>query len=320
MTVSIIMPVYNASGYLKEALDSVLQQTWKAWELIAIDDGSTDGSGAILDDYALRDHRIRVTHQSNRGVAESRQLGVSMATGDYCIHVDADDWVEPDYLRLLCEKAMQSDADLVWCDAYEDENQRWSMRAEESADRLIRDILCQRHWGTLWNRLIRREICQGAGIQFPRCSMWEDMAFVVQCLCRCRSIAYVNASLYHYRQLATSLTHTQSHRDISAEHRVAIDCISDFMRKEGCIDKYIYELRGLQLFGVRDFIDDKRFRDFDAFLNTYPDAIAHINEYPDYPWRLKCSAWLLQRGLAWLVPVVCRVDGVLRRLGLTKQI
>lgn len=320
MTVSIIMPVYNASGYLKEALDSVLRQTWESWELIAIDDGSTDGSGAILDEYACREHRIRVTHQSNRGVAESRQRGVSLATGDYCIHVDADDWVEPNYLYLLCEKAMETGADMVWCDTFIDERQHWKMSAEESADTLIRAILRQQHWGTLWNRLVRREVCQGDGMRFPQCHMWEDLAFVAQCLCRCRKVAYVNTPLYHYRQLDTSLTHTQSQRDISAEHRVAIDCISEFMRKEGCIDKYMYELRGLQLFAVRDFIDDRRFRDYDAFLNTYPEAIAHIGEYPGYPWRLKSCVRLLQHGLVWLVPVVCRVDGVLRRLGLSKQI
>lgn len=320
MTVSVIMPVFNASAYLARALDTIVGQTWESWELIAIDDGSTDGSATLLDEYSQRDQRIHVVHQPNRGVAASRQLGVSMATGDYCIHVDADDWVEPDYLRLLCEKAMQTDADLVWCDAFEDESRLWRMTAAESADRLIRDILCQRHWGTLWNRLIRRELCQDSGIRFPLCNMWEDMAFVVQCLGRCRKVAYVNVPLYHYRQLETSLTHTQSHRDISADHRKAIGCILDFMQREAILDRYVYELRGLQLFAVRDFIDDKRFVDYDAFLHTYPDAIAHIGEYPAYPWRLKCSAWLLQRGFAFLVPVVCRVDGVLRRLGLSKQI
>lgn len=320
MKITVIMPVFNASQYLSMALDSVIHQTLQSWELIAIDDGSTDSSGVILDEYAQKDIRVRVIHQANRGVAASRQLGISMAQGDYCIHVDADDWVEPDYLRLLYDKAILTNADMVWCDAFEDEKNVWRMSCEESADRMIRKILSQQHWGTLWNRLIKREICQHNGIRFPQCNMWEDMAFVVQCLCICRKIAYINQPLYHYRQLETSLTHTQSHRDISVEHRKAIDCISDFMQETGQLDNYIYELRGIQLFAIRDFIDDKRLIDYDAFLHTYPDAIAHISEYPDYPWRLKCSAWLLQHGLAILVPMVCRIDGVLRRVGLSKQI
>lgn len=320
MKISIIMPVFNASRFLKMALDSVIHQTLQSWELIAIDDGSTDASGTILDEYAKNDPRIRVVHQPNRGVAESRQLGVSLAHGDYCIHVDADDWAEPDYLQQLYDKAILTDADMVWCDTYMNESNVWKMTAEESADKMIRAILNQHHWGTLWNRLIRRDICQKDDIRFPLCNMWEDMAYVVQCLVRCKKVAYINKPLYHYRQVETSLTQTQSQRDISADHRKAIDCMYDFLLKEGHINKYIYELRGLQLFAIRDFIDDKRFLDYEAFLNTYPDAIAHIREYPNYPGRLKCCAWLLQHGLACLVPIVCRIDGVLRRLGLSKQI
>lgn len=320
MKISIIMPIFNASKYLKKALDSVIQQTLQSWELIAIDDGSTDSSGAILDEYAKKDSRIRVMHQPNRGVAATRQLGVSLAHGDYCIQVDADDWTEPDYLQQLYDKATQTDADMVWCATYVNENNVWQMAAEESADKLIRAILNQLHWGTLWNRLIRRDICQNEGIRFPLCNMWEDMAYVVQCLTKCKTIAYINKPLYHYRQVETSLTQTQSHRDISAEHRKAIDCMHAFLQREGLINKYIYELRGLQLFAIRDFIDDKRYLDYDAFLQTYPDAIAHIGEYPNYPMRLKCCAWLLQHGMVCLVPVVCRIDGLLRRLGLSKQI
>lgn len=320
MKISIIMPVFNASRFLKMALDSVIHQTLQSWELIAIDDGSTDASGTILDEYAKNDSRISVAHLPNQGVAWSRQLGVSLAQGDYCIHIDADDWAEPDYLQQLYDKAVQTDADMVWCDTYVNERSVWTMAAEESADKLVRAILNQHHWGTLWNRLIRREICQNEDIRFPLCNMWEDMAYVVQCLARCKKVAYVNKPLYHYRQVETSLTQTQSQRDISAEHRKAIDCMYDFLLKEGHINKYIYELRGLQLFAIRDFIDDKRFLDYDAFLNTYPDAIAHISEYPKYPGRLKCCAWLLQHGLACLVPIVCRIDGILRRLGLSKQI
>lgn len=320
MKISIIMPVFNASRYLNKALDSVIQQTLQSWELIAIDDGSKDSSGAILDKYALGDSRIRVVHQSNHGVAATRQLGVSLAQGDYCIHIDSDDWVEPDYLSSLLHKVEESDADMVWCDCFVDEDSIWRMPCAEDADAMIRGILTQKYWGSLCNRLIKTGICQDINIKFPDCTMWEDMAFLVQNLQLCKRIVYLPRALYHYRMNLDSLTHTQSLKDISAEHRKAINSIYSFLQKEGHINKYIYELRGLQLFAIRDFIDDKRFLDYNAFLNTYPEAIAHINEYPDYPWRLKSSAWLLQHRLAWFVPVVCRIDGVLRRLGLSKQV
>lgn len=320
MKISIIMPVFNASRYLNKALDSVIHQTLQSWELIAIDDGSTDASGAILDEYAKNDSRISVVHQSNQGVAKTRHLGVSLAQGDYCIHIDSDDWVEPDYLSSLLQKAEETTSDMVWCDCFIDEDSIWRMPCAEDTDTMIRDIIQQKYWGSLCNRLIKTEICQNQNIRFPDCTMWEDMAFLVQNLLLCKRIVYLPRPLYHYRMNLDSLTHTQSLKDISAEHRKAIDCMYDFLLKEGHINKYIYELRGLQLFAIRDFIDDKRFLDYDAFLNSYPDAIAHISEYPKYPGRLKCCAWLLQHDLACLVPVVCRIDGVLRRLGLSKQI
>lgn len=320
MKISIIMPVYNASRYLSKALDSVIQQTHQSWELIAINDGSKDNSGAILDEYALKDARIRVVHQPNQGVAATRQLGISMAQGDYCIHLDSDDWVEPDYLSSLLLKAEETDADMVWCDCFVDEDSLWSMPCAENTDTMIRDILAQRYWGSLCNRLIRTAICQRKDIGFPDCTMWEDMSFLVQNLLFCQRIAYLPRPLYHYRMNQESLTHTQTQKDISAEYRKAIDHIYNIFEREGHINKYIYELRGIQLFAIRDFIDDKRFCDYDAFLQTYPDAIAHIGEYPQYPWRLRSCAWLLQHGLASLVPVVCRIDGVLRSLGLTKLV
>lgn len=223
--VSIIMPVYNGEKYLKQALDSILLQEEQDWELLVVDDGSRDGTATLLDNYANRDCRIHVFHNENHGVAYSRQFGVDLAQGEYCIHVDADDWLETDYLSSLLHKAKETDADMVWCDCFADEHSVWRMPCAENPDQMIRDILAQKHWGSLCNRVIKTKICQSKNVRFPDCSMWEDMAYLIQNLLLCQKIVYLSKPLYHYRQNQNSLTHTQSQKDISAEYRKAIACI-----------------------------------------------------------------------------------------------
>lgn len=117
--ISIIVPVYKAEKTLDKCITSILSQTFTDFELLLIDDGSPDGSGIICDHYALKDERIRVIHKSNGGVSSARQTGVDVARGEYSIHVDPDDWVEPEMLQELYRSAKKHDADMVICDFYE---------------------------------------------------------------------------------------------------------------------------------------------------------------------------------------------------------
>ena len=118
ISVSIIVPVYKAEAYLHRCVDSILAQTFTNWELLLIDDGSPDRSGAICDEYASKDARIRVFHKENGGVSSARQKGQDEARGEYTIHADHDDWVEPTMLEELYKKAKADDADMVICDYY----------------------------------------------------------------------------------------------------------------------------------------------------------------------------------------------------------
>ena len=102
--ISIIVPVYNAEKYLHRCIDSILTQTFGDFELLLIDDGSTDKSGRICDDYVSKDHRIRIFHKQNGGVASARELGIIQAVGKYSIHVDADDWIESNMLEEMYKK------------------------------------------------------------------------------------------------------------------------------------------------------------------------------------------------------------------------
>lgn len=111
--ISIIVPVYNVEEYLSKCLDSIVNQTYKNLEIILIDDGSTDNSGIICDEYSEGDTRIKVIHKKNKGVSNTRNIGIENASGEYILFVDADDEIEKDYIYVMIKEVIQSDCDLV---------------------------------------------------------------------------------------------------------------------------------------------------------------------------------------------------------------
>ena len=118
--ISIIVPVYNVESYLRKCLDSILAQTYRDLEILVVDDGSTDGSGAICDEYAGKDDRIKVFHTENKGLSCARNLGLDSANGDWIGFVDSDDWIELDMYEVLLRKAEKTGADVVECGVYEE--------------------------------------------------------------------------------------------------------------------------------------------------------------------------------------------------------
>ena len=113
--ISIIVPVYNVEKYLSRCLDSILVQTYRDFELILVDDGSTDRSGAICDEYASRDERIKLIRQSNQGLSVARNVGLDAARGDYIGFVDSDDYIHPETYQILLDALLKYDADLSVC-------------------------------------------------------------------------------------------------------------------------------------------------------------------------------------------------------------
>ena len=112
-TLSVVVPVYNVEKYLSRALDSILQQTYPVYEVICVDDGSTDSSRNILNEYAKRDSRIRIIHKENGGLVSARKAGILEVSGEYTAYVDSDDFIEPNMYEEMMELAVKHDADIV---------------------------------------------------------------------------------------------------------------------------------------------------------------------------------------------------------------
>lgn len=203
MKVSVIIPVYNAQGTIKRMLDSFNTQTLTDFEVLMIDDGSTDGSGNILDAYACVDGRFKVFHKSNGGVSSARQYGMEHAQGEYVIHADSDDWVEPNMLEELYSMAKTEDADVVICDFYSNKGSMQQYVKQQpttlSPHQVMRDLFQQLH-GSCWNKLVRRTCYNRLNARFFQgIDYCEDLFFWYQIFSHPSvKIAYLNKAFYHY--------------------------------------------------------------------------------------------------------------------------
>ena len=209
--VSIIVPVYNVELYLKECLNSLIKQTYKAFEIILIDDGSTDLSGKICDDYKLKDNRIKVIHKKNGGVSSARNLGLSSSKGEYILFVDSDDYVEKDYIKTLVKES--NNCDLVCCSYYTEFLNKKINNKICNKSIVINTIEAQEKIynqdsfsGFLWNKLFKKDIIDSNKLKFNESiHMCEDQLFIVQYLLKVNSIKLIPNMLYHYRMRKGSI-------------------------------------------------------------------------------------------------------------------
>ncbi len=211
--ISIVVPVYNLEKWIGRCLDSLAKQTFSNFEVLLIDDGSTDTSGAICDEYANRDGRFHAYHKENGGLASANQFGLDRAMGKYILHVDPDDWVEADMLSSLYSKAVEDDADMVICDFYMDypKKQIYKIQRPDSLepDRIIDSFFTGKLHGGHWNKLIKISCIRNGQVSFVEGANYcEDLLFNVKVLTHIKKVSYLHAAFYHYVQYASSLSYT----------------------------------------------------------------------------------------------------------------
>lgn len=200
--VSIIVPIYKAEAYLKRCLDSLVNQSLKEIEIVLIDDGSPDCSGVICDEYAKWDTRIKVVHQQNQGVSAARQKGLELATGEFVIHADPDDWVEADMVECLYVQAVNSGSDMVICDYFTEsaEGQIYNKQQPSALDHLtVQKEVIFPLIGSCCNKLIKRECFNKYGIKFPKEISFCEDEYVIVCLLNHEiKVSYLDRAFYHY--------------------------------------------------------------------------------------------------------------------------
>ncbi len=213
--ISITVPVYNTFKYLRKCLDSLAAQTLYDIEFILVDDGSTDDSGAICDEYAAKDHRFKVIHQPNGGSASARQSGLDVALGEYIIVCDSDDWVEPDMYEKLYKKAQETDADIVCCGYFAEYNNGRSIKRgiffDEENGFVDNFSIMNKFPGGSWCKLVKRQLFSKTETSYEiGINQGEDALIFYKLLRGNPKISQVKENLYHYRRLFGGESYTNN--------------------------------------------------------------------------------------------------------------
>lgn len=232
---SVVVPTYNGEDFLAECLDSILGQTFADFELICVDDGSTDGAPALLDEYASKDGRMRVLRQENQGVSAARNTGMSAARGTYLLFFDDDDWLEPTAFEKTVGQLEQDGADVCVCGGRHYDMRFGEKRAVPTylnmsclppelpvAASQIQPYLFNFTNFSVFNKVYRVDALREAGVRFRPSNISEDAVFVAETLVAIRSITVVDEPLVVHRvNTGTSLVDTASD-DILAAHRALL--------------------------------------------------------------------------------------------------
>ena len=209
--VSLIVPIYGVEPYIGQCARSVLSQTYENIEFIFVNDGTKDASmdvlAGVLKEFPQRN--VRIVSKENAGLPKARQSGLEVATGEYVMHVDADDWIEPDAVGRLVGEALRTGADLVYCDFWKEYGHHRKLDHEkhytvETKVRWMNRLYNDGAYGFVWCKFCRRSLYEH--IFVPTYNMHEDIVFSTQLIWRAASIAQLSVPLIHYRRTNGSST------------------------------------------------------------------------------------------------------------------
>lgn len=221
--ISVIVPAYNAEAFLDQCLESIVAQSYRHLEILVVDDGSTDGTGALCDRWAERDSRIRIIHQPNGGHSAARNAALDAMTGELVAMVDSDDVLHPEFASLLLQAMRQSGADIAVGDyipfydnapAFPEAAETGPIRNFNQQEAILAMLYQQGLTHSPWGRLFKASLFNG--IRFPQGIIYEDLAIIYPLLCRCKLVTSIGITLYGYRQ------HESNSMRVFSQRRTAV--------------------------------------------------------------------------------------------------
>lgn len=235
--VSIIVPVFNVEDYLRQCLDSLCNQTLKNIEIIIVNDGSTDDSLSIVNEYAIYDHRVVVINKENGGLSSARNVGLKMATGDYIAFLDSDDWVEAETYQVLYDTAVENGSDIVTCGFF-----------MSYADRCVPKPILDKNLYNIninknieyyskirvasWDKLYLRSLFIDNNIQYPDGLLYEDTPTTIPLLLCSKRVSFLKDCYIHYRQRPGSITKSITFNPRSFDIYKGLNIIENFINNK----------------------------------------------------------------------------------------
>ena len=275
--ISVALCTYNGAKYLRSQLDSILSQTFTDFECFLVENGSSDSSGVICDDYSTKDSRIRVVHQEGKGVSFARNTAMDMASGQWIVFVDSDDWIEPNLLEIALKAAQEHTSDIIQWNYISEGGKKVKESQKLQAGPFV--ISAEREFPSwfamIWSRMYSRALIEENRIRFDtELFFGEDGLFSVQALAAAKAIWNVNKALYHYLDRTDSVINTMDVRAVDNKILAAkkIEKVMKGLGKESLFRKVILQKKR----GARDSLlfdlpapDTKRWRETFPEINYF---------------------------------------------------
>ena len=312
-TVSIIVPIYKVEDYIRECIDSILAQTYPYFELILVDDGSPDNCGRICDDYAKGDNRIKVVHKVNGGISSARNAGLEVAKGEWIMHVDGDDWIEPDMIESLIEAAQITGADMVIGDfvkygpsAGYNKLPTWSSDKKKSMSNYLAYTMT-----TIWGSIAKRSLYADHSLKSPEgISYCEDFHLIVRLCHFAKKVVNVHRPFYHYRYRPTSIMSNLNKKTEADEQWVYQDTIR-FFKELGVYEDYRKVMSWRVLKSAQELLLDPA--GHKRFMELFNDGREFIFSCPFVNRKIKMLAWMMTHNLRPAVVVFDRMRSMTGR-------
>ena len=258
MLISVIIPIYNVESYLRQCVDSVVNQTYQNLEIILVDDGSTDRSPQICEEYAKKDSRIKVTHKPNGGLSDARNAGIQIATGDYGIFLDSDDyWTDSEAIQKLVTRQLTNQSQVLSFSYHKYDETTGRVEASSLAGQnmprkyiIRRDQLYHLFSNGLYissacNKLIAMDLLKNLPFENGRFS--EDVEWTCRLLTRAKSFDYINHDFYCYRQRSGSIAHSIIDKNCSDLKDAILDCWKMIPQAASDVKSYVEMYTAYQL-------------------------------------------------------------------------
>ena len=302
--ISVILIAFNAENCIARCIDSILAQSFRDFELLILNDGSTDSTQDIIDRY--KDERIHSICQENRGVALTRHKGLDMALGRYSIFVDADDWIEADMLEGLHGKAVEVDADMVICDIVEEFGGRSVYKRQDPGTmdpQVVQWKMLNHLQGSMWNKLIRHEVYRKYGVRFlDGVNCCEDQLLLVRLLSNPLKLAYVEKAYYHYDKSinAGSITNQWHSRPIN-EWILLLEALEPYMK--GVDHQKAFDLYAAKRIYDSTYASAKEQADYRLLYSRYRGCLNRSA----LPMKQKILCHLRYAGLGWMIRILRKI-------------
>lgn len=250
--VSVIIPVYNTASYLQECLDSVLNQSFEDFEIICVNDGSTDSSLEILESYALKDDRIQIINQSNKGLGAARNIAIDRASGEYVLFLDSDDYIDQDTLLELYDLASRKSLDLLIFKLINFDNETYEeSKASYFEMKFLNNLIGDKtfNWQDIKNKmfdmvvtapgkLFKRDLIKN--IEFPENIVFEDSLFFFKVIFKAKNIYFYDKHLYHRRIRSDSIMNSSFEK--FSDCITIYDLIGSHLKRIGVYDEFAEQL------------------------------------------------------------------------------